>query len=136
MTDLPIQKDIRDALQINMWLLREAMANDPVTYDHQGEPIIPAHFYLPILKKAVAAWNEALIEAKDEVPYRLHHKLKMANMHAATGTEEVARTEPEVRRYYLLDLIHNLMKQAVEMLESEGKPPLPAPNLKLGKMRR
>src|SRR5258708_4270186 len=99
MSTLPLADAMQSALDHDLWLLREAMSQEEPTLDHQGEYVIPARFYLPELKEGLEHWQIAIAQAKAEVPKLLHHKLKIASIHATTGTEDVAIIAPEVRRY-------------------------------------
>ena len=117
---LPLEQELSDALYRDLWTLRQAMDDRPEGDDAGYVP--PAHRYLPALKEAVAKWMEANECAIAEIPREQEYKIKRTRWQDMDPVREVAQHAPEVRRYWLLSNVLNLLNRSVEMLENEGRP--------------
>lgn len=124
MSELPLEQELREALHNDLWLLRREMEQGPEV--EETPPAIdyqpPARFFLPLLHAALEKWDEGRGQAQTEVPKSLHWKLKLSAMRDPNWLDNVAKDEPEVRRYWLVDRLSFLMQQAIEILENEGRP--------------
>jgi len=133
---LPLEKEMQRALDHDLWLLRQSMAQEEPSLVEQGAYVVPARFYLPKLKMSLEIWEEARLRARDEIPKSLQSPYAKERVRGSLDSvAEVAKVAPEARRYWLLDRIHSLMGQAIEILENEGRPSGPPSNLKLVKTR-
>lgn len=131
---LPLEQEFQDALYHDLWLVQEAMATGPASTPAEYTP--PAHRYLPHLRDALVLLTAAHEAAKAEIPKNLEWKLGMDARKHADSVETMARHEPEVRRLWLIDTLTHIVTRGIQILEGEGRPAPPPPNLKLAKMRR
>jgi hypothetical protein len=138
MSTLPLHDELTEALQKDLWLIREAMAEEEPNLDDAGFYVVPARFYMPKLKMSLTTWEDAVLHAKTEIPKSVKFDAKQAaRLGTVNSVAEVAKVAPEARRFWLVDLVHNLMSQAIEILENEGRPqPAAPPDLSLKPMRR
>lgn len=117
---LPLEHELHDALHRDLWLLAQAQETAP-----EGDPtdyVPPAHRYLPLLRDALSKLQEAHAAAKQEIPRSVLWKLTQETRKSADAVETMARHEPEVRRFWLLDTLLFVCDAGVRMLETEGKP--------------
>lgn len=119
--------------QEGLWLLRQTMPERPAGKENTFYQT-PARFYLPKLDLALDSLRDAAEMAKAEVPKKLQKEALQRFRKDGPSWAEIIN-EPEMRRFYQVMIVLELLEGVIDDLANEGRP-RPAPDLRVGKVRR
>lgn len=134
MSDAPT-RDVTDYIgetRAAFWELGRMMPHRPEGTDENYRP--PARFYLDRINTARAALEEAEQMAKEEIPEQIKREADQHTRRFGPCVVELAEHHPELRRFWQVRLIRDLVEDLFDNLANEGRPQ-PAPDLRLGRMR-
>ena len=115
----------------DLWLLRNQMPLRPEGSNE--EYVVPARFFLPLIKDSLLSLEQAEGISLSEIPARIKAEARQG-IRRGFGWQELAEKEPEVRRYYQVVVVREALAALIDDLANEGRPRQKL-DLKIGAMR-
>ena len=133
--ELTLAEHVDQALHHDLWLLARSMPERPEGDDTYFQP--PAHDLLPLLAEVLAQCQRISETLKERIPSDLIFQVMLKEKRLGPcGWSDMAKESPEVRRFYQVDLVKDVVRHLYETLRDEGRPQKPIVLPKLSKMRR
>lgn len=119
-TDAPQFKDALEATRSTIWSFD---LNSPPNPEGDGTGYVcPAEGYIDFIRQALELLTVAKLHALDEIPERIHQRIEIKSRSSLAVIEEMSTQEPEVRRYWAVSEVQDLVRHLSESLLDEARP--------------